>query len=151
MIIIPCGGKKVESTEFVRAQDLYTGAFFKCLISVAKTLDTDIKIMSAGYGLIDINCLVKPYEKKMDKETAKLVNSLLKSYNLKWDKCYHLLPKMYASALEGFNVPSLIPPVTGMGYFMQEALKIKGAQELQAPAIVADYYPTLLSNYRGHK
>jgi len=149
MLIIPCGGKKVTTSEYVRARELYTGAFFKCLLSVAETLDERVFIMSAGYGLIDSNSWVKPYDKKMDKPTAKLVNSILKEHNFRELYVAHLLPKMYALALDGFNVPSLIPPVTGMGYFMQEALKLKRSTVVPALMPALDLYPQLLPNYRG--
>ena len=89
------------------------------------------------------------YEKKMDAETAKLVNSILKKWNYNWSLTGHLLPKMYASALNSFNIASLIPSVTGMGYFMQEAVKIKRDVVIHSSAYTTEFYPELLPNYRG--
>ncbi len=123
MIIIPCGGKKIESSVPVQAQHLYTGSFFKQLFNVAVTLDSNVRILSAGYGLLRLNDMVVPYNIKMDKHIAKHVAETLERPNEQY--IGHLLPKMYLSAIQHFNPVRLIPEVSGMGYFVQEALKLK--------------------------
>jgi hypothetical protein len=146
MIIIPCGGKKVESNVPVQAQHLYTGSYFKLLFNVAITLDSDVRILSAVYGLIRLNDMVVPYNKKMDKETAELIKRTLKCEE---SHIAHLLPKMYASAIQHLNPTRLIPEVTGMGYFIQEAKKIQRATVLCETNLQDGKPAVFLSNYRG--
>lgn len=130
----------------MQAKDLYQGAFFKCLYGVAITLDPDVRILSAGYGLLMPNDLVRYYNKKMDEDTARLLRGTF--LNLP-QHTGHLLPKMYASALRGTHAVALLPPVKGMGYFMQEAVKIKRDKILAPLHFPNGPIRTLLSNYKG--
>ncbi len=69
LVIIPCGGKKLENLTPVRAEDLYTGPYFKGCLRYAKSIvvPDKILILSAKYGLLRLGEFVLPYEQRMDK------------------------------------------------------------------------------------
>ena len=121
MIIIPCGAKKLDTLVPVQARFLYTGAFYKCLYNVAITLDPDVRILSAGYGLLKANSMVMPYDLQMTKPRAKQLSQLIERDA---EHIAHLLPKTYLLAVQHLKPTRLIPHVTGMGYFMQAAQAI---------------------------
>lgn len=67
LVIIPCGGKK--QPERCRAVEMYTGPYFKgCLMyaySLVHEQYENIFILSAKYGLLDLNQEIETYNLKM--------------------------------------------------------------------------------------
>lgn len=72
-VFISCGKKKVPHKEV--AEKLYTGIFFDSQLNYAKNLNPDyIFILSAKYGLVQLDDVLEPYEltlKNMGKSDRK--------------------------------------------------------------------------------
>lgn len=132
MILISCGGKKLKTECPVQARYLYTGHFFSTMWKVASSLDADVRILSAKYGIILPNSMILPYDQKMDINTAKKMRSFYKNFELIG---YHLLPRTYAEAIAENNIQRLIP-VLPMGKMIQAALVLR-----QPKCLVPDILP----------
>jgi len=115
-VLISCGKSKQDTSLPVMAKDLYTGVYFKSMLALACTLSSDVKIVSAGYGLLELNSLVLPYNIKMNPQISKKIKGSIVFNN----GFISLLPKMYESAIIG-EMDRLIPPGLGMGSIMQWA------------------------------
>lgn len=65
LVIIPCGNKKSDSPQ--RAEDLYIGGYFKACLRFAKAVTTPdrIRILSAKYGLLELDRIIAPYNLHM--------------------------------------------------------------------------------------
>jgi hypothetical protein len=78
LIVISCGSAK---TDFMtNAEHLYVGTPFKLALRYAKTLvpRDQIKILSAKYGLLNLDDLVEPYKLRMGKPGS-IVSEKVKS------------------------------------------------------------------------
>lgn len=128
-ILIPCGAKKREAA--CMAWDMYQGGYFKTLLDVACKLSKDVKIMSAGYGVLELNDVINPYNIRMTKEKA----AWFRANNLMPLDADSFLPLLYRDACTG-KITKLIPAGLGMG-----------SQMKAARALVAADAP-LLCNYR---
>jgi hypothetical protein len=64
-IIVACGSKKLDRPASARC--LYTGPYFKACLAYALTIAPakDIFILSAKYGLIGLNDVIEPYDKRL--------------------------------------------------------------------------------------
>jgi hypothetical protein len=65
IVIVACGAKKIDRE--ARARDLYVGSYFKACLAYALTLAKakDVFIISAKYGLVGLNDVIEPYDKKL--------------------------------------------------------------------------------------
>jgi len=65
IVIVACGSKKLDRP--ARARDLYVGPYFRACLSYALKIAParNIFILSAKYGLIGINDVIEPYDKKL--------------------------------------------------------------------------------------
>ena len=86
IVLIPCVSKK--QNKITKAKDLYTSPLFKYSLKYALSLTPDkIFILSAKYGLLDINKEVEPYNQTINKlpqkEIKNWANNVLKDLNTK--------------------------------------------------------------------
>ena len=66
IVLIPCGSKKLALS--AKAKGLYTGKLFKLNLEYAYKLKPyTIYILSAEYGLLTLEQVIKPYEKTLNK------------------------------------------------------------------------------------
>lgn len=80
IILISCVGKKLQQK--TETQNLYISTLFKKSLKYAKSLKPDkIYVLSAEYGLLDLNQKIEPYDKTLNKmssnEIRKWANSVL--------------------------------------------------------------------------
>jgi hypothetical protein len=69
-VVVPCGGAKLARPAI--AEELYTGSFHRLAMRAARAM-TDrhrIRILSARYGLLELDDEVEPYEQRMDRPFA---------------------------------------------------------------------------------
>lgn len=113
-ILIPCGKAKLDTKWPVPARDLYIGGYFRALYNAAIRLTPRVLIVSAGYGLLELEDLVLPYERKMDRTRAAEFRRL-RILHFK-TQTYHMLPAVYCNAfpISTHEIP-LIPRGLGMG------------------------------------
>ena len=106
IILISCVSKKLDYP--AKAKDLYQSSLFKYNLKYAKSLSPDrIFILSAQYGLLDLDKKVDPYDKTLNKikkkermEWSKLVlNQLKKKTDLNEDKFMFLAGNRYREFL----------------------------------------------------
>ena len=81
IVLISCVSKKLNHKS--KAQNLYVSPLFQKNLRYAKLLNPDkIFILSAEYGLLDLNREIEPYDKTLNKmssnEIKEWANSLLK-------------------------------------------------------------------------
>lgn len=64
IILISCGAKKENTPQ--KAEDLYIGGYFKKILAYAEYLsnknNAEIFILSAKYGVLELNEIIKPYD-----------------------------------------------------------------------------------------
>ena len=126
MVIIPCGKAKKVTSVPVQAWTLYTGGYFKTLLNLAIRLDKDVRILSAGYGLLKLNDMVLPYELKINNKRAKKFRDMYVIHTLApgIPKYRSLLPRAYNEVFPQGSYEKLVPStMTGMGYILQWAKK----------------------------
>ncbi len=106
IILISCVSKKLDRK--AKAKNLYISPLFKLNLKYAYSLNPDkIFILSAKYGLIDLEKEIEPYNKtlnKMNIQERKLwgknvINQLNKFVNLKEDEIVFLAGKKYREYL----------------------------------------------------
>lgn len=69
IVLISCVSKKLHHKS--KAQDLYISPLFQKNLQYAKLLNPDkIFILSAEYGLLDLNIEIKPYDKTLNKMSS---------------------------------------------------------------------------------
>ena len=74
IILISCVSKKIDLPlgQTCNAKDLYISSLFKKAYAYAKTLKpNEIYILSAKYGLLDLDTQVTPYNKTLNNMSAK--------------------------------------------------------------------------------
>lgn len=132
IVLISCVKTKLDKP--AKAQELYTSALFKYNLRYAKLLSPDaIFILSAQYGLLELDDIIAPYEKTLNKmseaEKKEWANSVLNvlssKSNLKSDNFIFLAGLNYRKYL----LPSMKKyevPFIGMsfGHQLQE-LKLR--------------------------
>ena len=61
LVVIPCGSRKLDRP--ARAADLYIGSYHRACRRAAEALRPDrLLILSARYGLVDLDDVVEPYD-----------------------------------------------------------------------------------------
>lgn len=110
IVLIPCGAKKKDSPSM--AWEMYIGNYFRALLNYAVTLGTDIRIISAGYGILKLNDVIEPYDITMSPERRKLIQSLPKN---NFQHVLSLLPKNYLKAINYQTADLMYPSGMGMG------------------------------------
>ncbi|MEU6618575.1 DUF6884 domain-containing protein [Streptomyces parvus] len=74
VVVIPCSAGKSslpEGVDELPARRLYTGPYFvKCLVAARAIPGARVVIVSAEYGLITPDTLIRPYEKQLDPRTV---------------------------------------------------------------------------------
>lgn len=77
-VIIPCGAKKAPSPR--RASEFYQGSYHKQCLAWARSNfdDSEIAILSAKYGFIDLGQMLQPYEATFGKRPTERELALLR-------------------------------------------------------------------------
>ena len=134
-VFIGCGKKK-NNVE-CEAKDMYLGDYFKTCLQYARTFTTDenIYILSAKYGVLQLNTVITPYDKTLNRATKKeyelwfeKVTEQLKELNISDnEKVVMICGKNYYKKLTNcFNeIETPLEQYKGMGYqlkFMKEEL-----------------------------
>lgn len=65
IVIVACGAKKLDRA--ARARDLYVGPYFKACLAYALAFAKakNVFIILAKYGLVGLNDVIEPYDKKL--------------------------------------------------------------------------------------
>lgn len=109
IIVIPCGASKGATA--AKARDLYTGAMFKHTLAAAEAIAADVPgsrivIMSARYGLLDLETVVEPYDQRITDEgavTAGIVAMQASTFGIDFEgeaDVFALLPLTYYRVLD---------------------------------------------------
>lgn len=109
---------KSKKSQSSCAEDMYVSSLFKKMLQYAKNKNpSQIFILSAKYGLLELSDVIEPYEKtlnKMNKEDRKewsenVLNQLKNKANLEVDNFVFLAGQKYRenliSALKHYSVP----------------------------------------------
>lgn len=106
LIIVSCSARKKKLKGFVKAWDLYDGVIYRVLKKNKIDLKKyDVKIISAKYGLLNIDDKIKYYDQKMDnnralylkEEISKKTNKLFKK---NYNSIYICLGKIYLRTID---------------------------------------------------
>ena len=106
IVLISCASKKLKHK--AKAKNLYASSLFKLNLKYAESLNPDkIFILSAKYGLIDLEQEIEPYNLTLnnmkDKEiklwAEKVLSELKKIANLKEDEIIFLAGEKYRKYL----------------------------------------------------
>jgi len=115
-VLISCVSKKLQHR--AKAKDMYISSWFKKSMNYAKTLGPDeIFILSAKYGLLELEQEIEPYNKtlrsmnSLERKTwaSKVLNELSKVVNLKRDEIIFLAGKYYRQYLIPYITHYKIP------------------------------------------
>lgn len=128
IVFIGCGKSKLNCK--AKAKDMYIGNYFKKTLQFARTFNADkIFILSAKYGLLELNDVISPYDltlNKMSKQDKKSwsakVYQQLKNKNIDFDqKTIFLTCKNYNQFLKQKFKNHIIPfkNIGGMGLQIQ--------------------------------
>lgn len=134
IILISCVSKKIDYK--TKAKSLYMGPLFRYHLRYAYSLKPHkIFILSAKYGLIDLNEEIEPYNKTLNKMTKierkhwseKVLNQLNKKVDLKEDEIIFLAGNNYREYLIPF-IKNYKIPLKGLGIgkqlkYLKEKLK----------------------------
>ena len=73
IILISCGARKTKTAQ--KARDLYIGTYFRKMLKYAEYLSkksgAKIYILSAKYGLVELNEVIEPYESTLNGKSEK--------------------------------------------------------------------------------
>ena len=106
VVLISCVSKKL--THKAKAKDLYVSPLFKFNLKYAKLLNPDkIFILSAKYGLVNLEEEIEPYDKTLNKMKSnerqlwagKVISKLENVIDLKNDEIIFLAGKRYREYL----------------------------------------------------
>lgn len=101
--VIPCGAGKADTAR--AARDLYTGSMFSHTLAAAEALAEPgdrILVLSARYGLVDLDEVLEPYEQRMDRPGRIEVDTITVQAMLHdvGQDVFALLPRAYFTALD---------------------------------------------------
>ena len=125
IVFVGCGAAKRKRA--CKAEDMYTGSYFKQCITYAKTLtkDNNIYILSAKYGVLPLNKVINPYNKTLNtmskdeiNEWANMVITQLQELHITPDMpVTFICGKNYYQPLTNYFTNITTPlPEGGMGY-----------------------------------
>jgi hypothetical protein len=134
IVLISCVSKKLEKKS--KAKELYISPLFKYNLKYAHLLNPDkIFILSAEYGLLDLEQEIEPYEKtlnNMKQEEIKtwaerVLNQLKEVSDINNDKFIFLAGEKYRKYIIQ-NISNYEIPLKGLGIgrqlkFLKEAVK----------------------------
>ena len=118
--LISCASKK--KSEKSKAKDLYISTLFKYNLKYMKTLNPDKTfILSAKYGLLELEKEIEPYNKTLNKMSSKeiklwsdlVISQLKKESNLNTDEFIFLAGEKYRKFLIP-NMKNFIVPLKGL-------------------------------------
>jgi cytoplasmic iron level regulating protein YaaA (DUF328/UPF0246 family) len=121
IVLISCVSKKLSHKS--KAQDLYVSPLFQKNLQYAKSLNPDkIFILSAKYGLLDLNKEIGPYDKTLNKMSSNeikewansVLNQLQKVSDLDKDEFVFLAGNNYRKFLL-LHVKNYKIPMLGLG------------------------------------
>ena len=142
VILISCASKKKDSKD--KAKDLYTSPLFRLNLKYAKSLRPDkIFILSAKYGLMDLEQEIEPYNKTLNlmsseeiKEWAdKIIKQLKEVIDLKKDEVIFLAGENYRKYLIP-HIHNYKIPLKGLGigrqlkYLKEKISNKSGCEEI---------------------
>ena len=110
--LIPCSKSKMKAP--AKARKLYTGAFFRKILRFSQEHYSHVYILSAKYGLLDLDQIIEPYELRLDslpiaqrKEWAKMVRIQMREKKVPKKRVF-FTPVEYSRWFRGDN------PLLGM-------------------------------------
>lgn len=117
--VINCGKQKQQKQ--CRAGDMYTSSFFKMNLEHAKSQCKKVVILSAKYGVLELDDIIQPYDlalatfdKTKIKKWAIRTNRQLR-YRIGKDQTFYCLASnKYKTALNGLDV---IDPLIGLDLY----------------------------------
>jgi len=121
IVLISCVSKKLNTKE--RARDIYISPLFKYALKYSQSLNPEkIFILSAKYGLLNLNDEIEPYEKTLNsmkmqemKEWAeRVLNKLKQVSDLEKDEFIFLAGEKYRKFLIS-NIKNSSVPLKGLG------------------------------------
>ena len=121
VVLIPCASKKLKQKS--KAKDLYISPLFKLSLNYAKSLNPDkIFILSAKYGLLDLEQEISPYdltlnfmpEKEIKIWAEKVIEQLKEKVDLENDEIIFLAGEKYRKFLLP-SIKSYKIPLKGRG------------------------------------
>lgn len=140
LVIIACSAKKLKMDTAVPAIELYQGALFKAQLAYARQVmcvpDSRILILSAWYGLMRSDSVIRPYDHSLNKMSAKERRAwgMRVAYTLGivtgisgslLDRVYVMGGKLYLQpieeALAAFSADVITLHPDGLGYAQQVA------------------------------
>lgn len=87
IVLISCASKKLNYKE--KAENLYISNLFRLNLLYAKSLADKIFVLSAKYGLLDLNTEIEPYDETLnymsDKQVKEWSNKVLEDLRRKTD------------------------------------------------------------------
>ena len=137
IILMSCVSKKLNYK--AKAQDLYTSPLFKFNLKYARSLSPDkIFILSAKYGLLDLEQEIEPYNETLNQKSDneiklwanKVIEQLSKLANLNEDEFIFLAGERYRKYLIP-KIKNYKVPMQGLGIGKQlKFLKLQNEPEL---------------------
>ena len=121
IVLISCASKKLSHK--TRAESLYTSPLFRLNLKFARHLNPDkIFILSAKYGLIDLNKEIEPYNKTLNNMKSSeikqwadnVIGQLKESADLKNDDFIFLAGNNYRKYLIPY-IKNYKVPMAGLG------------------------------------
>ena len=139
-VIIACSAKKLKTDKAVPAAELYQGALFKAQLAFARQVmgvpDPRILILSAWYGLMRSDAMIRPYDHSLNKMRIQARRSwaMRVAYTLGivtgisgslLDRVYVMGGKLYRQPIEEalafFSADVITLHPDGLGYAQQVA------------------------------
>jgi hypothetical protein len=124
IVIAPCGAKKKDRP--CQAKEMYTGSYHKVCLEYARSLvpDNRIYILSALYGLVNLDQWIKPYNTKMNERRAITTQELQRQAEAKRITDYPVIAlggKLYTDKIKAVwpNAQTPLRGKGGMGKQMQ--------------------------------
>jgi hypothetical protein len=105
-MVIPCGAGKLDHA--APARDLYTGQMFRHTLAAAQAeadaISGRVLILSARYGLVELDAILEPYNTKMgdaDSVATETLTAQALALGIDWGaEVYGMLPGAYYRKLD---------------------------------------------------